>query len=111
MTYRRTAILAASLPSLFAAALAAGPCAKPDAPEISLDPASATQADMAQAFKTFRAFERDSGAYRDCLKTAELPGGPEEAEQLSEESLAEVRKLQQDFKTLVDAIRSRGGAQ
>lgn len=107
---RRIGIICAAI-ALSGASAFAQECEKPTPPEITLNPSTATQNDMAQAFKTFRAFERASGAYRDCLKTVELPGGPAEAEKLAQESIAEVRKLQQEFKALVDAIRSRGGSQ
>ncbi len=104
-TFLGLAVLVGSAP-----AFAQGDCSKPAVPDLVVDSSTATQQDLAEAFKSVKKFERDSAVYRECLQNVTLPGGPDELAQLTSTSEDEVRSLQTKFKTLVAALQNQSAS-
>lgn len=93
-----------------APAAAQGDCSKPAVPSLVVDASTATQQDLAEAFKSVKKFERDSAVYRECLQNVTLAGGPDELAQLTSSSEDEVRALQTKFKALVAALQNQSAS-
>jgi hypothetical protein len=81
---------------------------KPERPDFGDTGASAEE--LGQMFRNMQMYKVQMGHYRTCISNATLPGGPDEAQALIQESKEEEREVQAEFRQLAaDARKNAAG--